>query len=104
MFSCNAEISVKISSEIIQSEEEPGMIQRHKIIFLSLTTGILILAVSFSYQYSIGQTSKDYFSLSCDNITSQVNQLLESKGPVQRNMLDLKNMTFLMNLYNKQCS
>jgi hypothetical protein len=80
------------------------MILRHEIIFLSLTTGILILAISFSHQYSVGQTSKDYFSLTCNNITSQVNQLLESKGPVQRNMLDLKNMTFLMNLYNIQCS
>jgi hypothetical protein len=80
------------------------MILHHEIIFLLLTTGILILAISLSHQYSVGQTSIDYFSLSCNNITSQVNQLLESKGPVQRNMLDLKNMTFLMNLYNIQCS
>lgn len=80
------------------------MILHHKIIFLLLTTGILTLAISFSHQYSVGQTSIDYFSLSCNHITSQVNQLLESKGPVQRNMLDLKNMTFLMNLYSIQCS
>lgn len=80
------------------------MILRHEMIFIVLITGILMLAISFSLQHSMGQTSTDYFLLSCDNITSQVNQLLESKGPVQRNMLDLKNMTFLMNLYNIQCS
>jgi hypothetical protein len=80
------------------------MILRYEIIFLLLTTGILILSISVSQQGVMGQTSKDYFSLSCNNITSQVNQLLESKGPVQRNMLDLKNMTFLLNLYNLECS
>lgn len=72
--------------------------------FLILVTGILMLVVSSIPQYSTGQESPDYFMLSCDNITSQANQLLESKGPVQRNMLDLKNMTFLMNLYNFKCA
>jgi hypothetical protein len=71
--------------------------------FLILVTGLLILVISFMQQYSIGQQSPDHFMLSCDNITSQANQLLESKGPMQRNMLDLKNMTFLMNLYSIKC-
>lgn len=70
---------------------------------LILVTGVLLLVVSSIQQYSTGQESPDYFVLSCDNITSQANQLLESKGPVQQNMLDLKNMTFLMNLYNFKC-
>jgi hypothetical protein len=72
--------------------------------FLILVTGILILVASSIQQYSTGQESPDYFMLSCDNITTQANQLMESKGPVQRNMLDLKNMTFLMNLYNFKCA
>jgi hypothetical protein len=96
--------TVKISFTIIQRKEELDMILRHEVIFLLLITGILILVIPFIHQSSMGQPSKDYFSLSCNNITSQVNQLLESKGPVQRNMLDLKNMTFLLNLYNIQCS
>jgi hypothetical protein len=79
------------------------MISNQLLIFLLVTTGILILAVSLTQQYSVGETSVDYFSLSCNNITSQVNQLLESKGALQRNMLDLKNMTFLMNLYAMKC-
>jgi hypothetical protein len=70
---------------------------------LILVTGILMLVVSSIQQYSSGQESPDYFMLSCDNITSQANQLLESKGPVQHNLLDLKNMTFLINLYNFKC-
>lgn len=76
----------------------------HSLKFLILVTGILMLVISFMQQYSIGQQSPDYFMLSCDNITSQANQLLESKGPMQRNMLDLKNMTFLMNLYSIKCT
>lgn len=79
------------------------MISNQLLIFLLVTTGILILGVSLIQQYSVGETSVDYFMLSCNNITDQVNQLLESKGPVQRNMLDLKNMTFLMNLYTMKC-
>jgi hypothetical protein len=76
----------------------------HNLKFLILVTGILMLLVSSTQQYSTGQESPDYFMLSCDNITSQTNQLLESRGPVQHNMLDLKNMTFLMNLYNFKCT
>jgi hypothetical protein len=76
----------------------------HNLKFLILITGILVLLVSSIQQYSTGQESPDYFMLSCDNITSQANQLLESKGPVQQNMLDMKNMTFLMNLYNFKCT
>ncbi|MGH9986669.1 MAG: hypothetical protein ACRD8W_22220 [Nitrososphaeraceae archaeon] len=71
---------------------------------LILVLGILMIVVSSIQQYSTGQESLDYFMLSCDNITSQANQLLESKGPVQRNLLDLKNMTFLMNLYSINCA
>lgn len=93
----------RILRNFIQWTEEPDMMTCH-IIFLFVVIGTLILAMSFTYQYSVGQTSVDYFALSCNNITSQVNQLLESKGPVQRNLLDLKNMTFLMNLYSIECS
>lgn len=71
--------------------------------FLILAAGVLVLGVFPMQQYSSGQESSDYFMLSCDNITSQANQLLESKGSVQRNMLDLKNMTFLMSLYSIKC-
>jgi hypothetical protein len=70
--------------------------------FLICVAGVLMLVIPFMQHYSIAQ--EDFFELSCTNITSQVNQLLESKGPVQRNMLDLKNMTFLMNLYNMKCA
>lgn len=68
-----------------------------------LVAGVLVLGVSPMLQYATGQNSSDHFMLSCDIITSQANQLLESKGPVQRNMLDLKNMTFLMSLYGIKC-
>jgi hypothetical protein len=74
----------------------------YEIKLLISVAGILMLVISFMQHYSIAQ--EDFFELSCTNITSQVNQLLESKGPVQRNMLDLKNMTFLMNLYNVKCA
>lgn len=83
---------------------EPFKMVTRNLKFSILVTGILMLVVSSIPQYSTGQESPDYFMLSCDNITSQANQLLESKGPVQRNMLDLKNMTFLMNLYNFKCA
>lgn len=77
---------------------------RREFNFFILVTGLLLLVVSSIQQNSNGQKSSDYFMLSCDNITSQANQLLESKGPMQRNMLDLKNMTFLMNLYSIKCT
>jgi hypothetical protein len=77
---------------------------RQSLKLLILVLGILMIVVSSIQQYSTGQESLDYFMLSCDNITSQANQLLESKGPVQRNLLDLKNMTFLMNLYSINCA
>ena len=80
------------------------MVITHGLKFLILVTGILMLIVSSMQQHTIGQKSQDYFMLSCDNITSLANQLLESKGSVQRNMLDLKNMTFLMNLYSIKCN
>ncbi len=72
--------------------------------FVILVVGLLTVAISSMQQSSIGQETKDFFALSCSNITGQVNELLESKGPVQRNMIDLKNMTFLMNLYGVKCS
>lgn len=77
----------------------------YDIKFLIILGGILILILGLSppQQYSTGQESANHFMLSCDNITSQVNQLLESKGPVQRNLLDLKNMTFMMSLYSIKC-
>lgn len=77
---------------------------RREFSFFILVTGVLLLVISSIQQNSSGQKSSDYFTLSCDNITSQANQLLESKGPMQRNMLDLKNMTFLMNLYSIKCT
>jgi hypothetical protein len=83
--------------------ESNNMIRREFNFFI-LVTGVLLLVVSSIQQNSSGQKSSDYFMLSCDNITSQANQLLESKGPMQRNMLDLKNMTFLMNLYSIKCT
>lgn len=46
----------------------------------------------------------DFFLLQCDEIKNQVNALLSSKGPVQKNLLDIKNMTFLTQLYNDKCS
>jgi len=72
--------------------------------FWILAAGVLMSLIYFMQQYSTAQETTDFFELSCTNITNQVNQLLESKGPVQRNMLDLKNMTFLMNLYNTKCA
>ena len=79
------------------------MITSNTIKLLVFLSSILMLIISFVQQHSIAQETPDYFQLSCTNITSQVNQLLESKGPVQRNMIDLKNMTFLMGLYNGKC-
>ena len=46
----------------------------------------------------------DFFLLQCDEIKNQTNALLSSKGPIQKNLLDIKNMTFLTQLYNDKCS
>jgi hypothetical protein len=46
----------------------------------------------------------DFFLLQCDEIKNKVNALLGSKGPVQQNLLDIKNMTFLTQLYSDKCS
>lgn len=45
----------------------------------------------------------DFFALECEEIKNKVNALLNSKGPVQQNLIAIKNMTFLMHIYDDKC-
>jgi hypothetical protein len=67
------------------------------LIFLSFVTG----------QQSNAQQNQppatDFFALECDEIKNKVNALLNSKGPVQQNLNAIKNMTFLMHIYDEKC-
>jgi flagellar basal body-associated protein FliL len=67
------------------------------LMFLSSVTG----------QQSNAQQSQppptDFFALECDEIKNKVNSLLNAKGPVQLNLISIKNMTFLMHIYDDKC-
>jgi hypothetical protein len=79
-------------------------------LFVVYDTLLVATLISLSYiagSQSYAQEQKpqpDYFSLECDEIKSKVNALLNSKGPVQQNLLAIKNMTFLTHLYSDKCS
>jgi hypothetical protein len=72
---------------------------------------ILIAALMFlssvAGQQSFAQQSQppptDFFALECDEIKNKVNSLLNAKGPVQQNLMAIKNMTFLMHIYDEKC-
>ena len=78
---------------------------------LVMSVHILIAALIF-LSYVTGQQSNaqqnqppptDFFALECDEIKNKVNALLNSKGPVQQNLIAIKNMTFLMHIYDDKC-
>jgi hypothetical protein len=72
---------------------------------LVLITTLFLSNIAGSLSYAQEQEPQtDFFLLECDDIKDKVNALLSSKGPVQKNLLDIKNMTFLTNLYSDKCS
>lgn len=80
-----------------------------KLFLLSINTSIpaLIFLSSIVGQESDAQQTPpptDFFTIQCDEIKSKVNGLLNSKGSVQQNLIAIKNMTFLMHLYDGKCS
>jgi hypothetical protein len=75
-----------------------GPILLAPLIFLSYIAG------SQSYAQQQQQPPTDFFLLECDEIRSKVNALLNSKGPVQQNLIAIMNMTFLVHLYTDKCS
>jgi hypothetical protein len=78
---------------------------------LVMSVHILIAALMFlssvAGQQSFAQQSQppptDFFALECDEIKNKVNSLLNAKGPVQQNLMAIKNMTFLMHIYDEKC-
>jgi hypothetical protein len=67
------------------------------LMFLSSVTG----QQSNAQQNQLPPT--DFFALDCDEIQNKVNALLNLKGPVQQNLIAIKNMTFLMHIYDDKC-
>lgn len=69
--------------------------------------GIWSLLSSISEHESYGQQASppttDFFLLGCDEIEDKVNDLLKSKGPIQKNLVAIKEMIFLMDLYDIKC-
>lgn len=45
----------------------------------------------------------DFFALSCEDVQSKVNTLLNTKGSVQQNLVAIKEMIFLMQIYDNKC-
>ena len=84
--------------------------KKHIAVLLGLivtSIGILDLLSSITGHESYAQqapTPTDFFLLGCDEIKDKVNDLLNSKGPVQKNLLAIKEMIFLMDLYDIKCS
>jgi hypothetical protein len=70
--------------------------------------GIWSILLSISGQESYAQQTPppttDFFLLECDEIKDKVNELMNSKGPVQKNLIAIKEMIFLMDLYDIKCS
>jgi hypothetical protein len=56
-----------------------------------------------SYAQQIPPSPTDFFLLKCDVIEDKVNELLNSKGPIQKNLIAIKEMIFLMDLYDAKC-
>ncbi len=76
------------------------------LIFTSI--GIWGLLSSITGQESHAQQTPtpttDFFILECDEIKDKVNELLNSKGSIQKNLIAIKEMIFLMDLYDIKCS
>jgi hypothetical protein len=85
-----------------------------KSVKLFLISGLILLAPLIFLSYIAGSQSyaqqqqqqppTDFFLLECNEIKSEVNALLNSKGSVQQNLIAIKNMTFLVHLYTDKCS
>lgn len=45
----------------------------------------------------------DFFELSCEDVKGKVNTLLNTKGSVQQNLVTIKEMIFLMHIYDNKC-
>lgn len=84
---------------------------KNDIRLLVMSVHILIAALMFlssvTGQQSNAQQNQpsptDFFALECEEIKNKVNALLNLKGPVQQNLIAIKNMTFLMHIYDDKC-
>ncbi len=56
-----------------------------------------------SYAQQASPPTTDFFLLECEEIEGKVNDLLNSKGPIQKNLVAIKEMIFLMDLYDTKC-
>jgi hypothetical protein len=56
-----------------------------------------------SYAQQASPPTTDFFLLECNEIEDKVNDLLNSKGPIQKNLVAIKEMIFLMDLYEAKC-
>jgi hypothetical protein len=76
---------------------------------LLLASGIAVMSTILTMAFVLPQISEaqgpptDFFALSCDEVKGKVNGLLNSKGPIQQNMLAVKEMIFLMEIYDDKC-
>jgi hypothetical protein len=77
------------------------------VISVHISIAALMFQSSVAGQQSYAQQSQppptDFFALECDEIKNKVNSLLNAKGPVQQSLIAIKNMTFLMHIYNEKC-
>jgi hypothetical protein len=78
-----------------------------RVISLHTSIAALIFLSSVAGQLSFAQQSQppptDFFALECDEIKNKINSLLNAKGPVQQSLIAIKNMTFLMHIYDEKC-
>lgn len=84
---------------------------------VQLNRNIKLLAASGSAAVSIGfllsivmagpseaqSPATDFFELGCDDVKGKVNTLLNTKGSVQQNLVAIKEMIFLMHVYDNKC-
>lgn len=82
-----------------------------------MNKNIKLLAVSASAAISIAfflsivmagsseaqTTTTDFFELGCEDVKSKVNTLLNTKGSVQQNLVAVKEMIFLVHIYDSKC-
>jgi len=96
---------------IVKIYREFNLTKRRVAILLGLiltSIGIWGLLWSIPGQESYAQQTPppttDFFILGCDEIKVKINELLNSKGSIQKNLIAIKEMIFLMDLYDTKCS
>jgi hypothetical protein len=108
-FSCLMQQSQNRAIIKIYREYRPTKRQVAILLGLILVSiGIWGLLSSITGQMSYSQQTPppttDFFLLECDAIKDKVNELLNSKGSIQKNLIAIKEMIFLMDLYDIKCS